>query len=619
MTWTALSQADAAVVNMLDAKLERWGGPQNPLPGDPAPGGVPGSGWWGEGAPEFERSVGGSTSYKSRIRTAAEAIAGYKDPQGRILSSVLGLMPLSVDIPYVSKSSSPGFNAILQAARAGQYGTLYHFDLDMTRMFEKARRWFQSRLDEYGRVLTLQRLYNAITAPYPMSLGPNGLPGPSKTLFASLPVGPGKARTLQDVHDARRAGATEEQAGYGITTTRISQKDRMFTEEARHKGVPYRVGDFVHLINPDDASRPIVGQIFKTFIPTKGYSTHHVTVCWYFRPEQTIHPAEQTFVEHEVFRTAHFCDHPVEDIIERISVQPTDSAARGRPKVPGAFYPGWPLYVCSTRYIDKACIFMRIKKWSNIIPEGRRHIDVTTVIPYQRPIALPTTKSPFTQGVTGPGSIGRPRRQPMPGDAEEDEREAAYAQSSSARPQQQQPATPVQRQPAPGTPGPPGSTSRTPVRPPVQQRTSSGPVPRVAQNFSSRTFASIVGGSQVLEQAAVREYLPPDTAKLFEQDSRHQVLWFSGPPLAPGAVYIPSPPSHSLEYLSYLAKRKRGVSKSEARAGKRFCEVVKREEGEEDAVGEMEGEDEEDDLSKAWWAQGLSKEQVLDSLKAVVE
>jgi len=45
-------------------------------------------------------------------------------------------------------------------------------------------------------------------------------------------------------------------------------------------------GDYIHLINPDDASRPIVGQIFRTFVPTKGYQTHHVTVCWYFRPEQ---------------------------------------------------------------------------------------------------------------------------------------------------------------------------------------------------------------------------------------------------------------------------------------------------------------------------------------------
>lgn len=161
--------------------------------------------------------------------------------------------------------------------------------MDMARLFERARRWFAATAVEYGHVVTLQRLYNALTAPYPMSLPPNGVPPPNTTRFASIPVGPGKARSVQDMQEALRAGATQEQVGYGMTAfldSRLSAKDRMFTEEARHKGVAYRVGDFVQLINPDDASRPIVGQIFKTFVPTKGYATHHVTVCWYFRPEQ---------------------------------------------------------------------------------------------------------------------------------------------------------------------------------------------------------------------------------------------------------------------------------------------------------------------------------------------
>jgi chromatin structure-remodeling complex subunit RSC1/2 len=83
-----------------------------------------------------------------------------------------------------------------------------------------------------------------------------------------------------------RAGAAEQEVGFGLTTYRVMSKDRMFTPEARHKGQAYRVGDYIHLINPDDATRPIIGQVWKTFVPTKGYRTHHVTVCWYYRPEQ---------------------------------------------------------------------------------------------------------------------------------------------------------------------------------------------------------------------------------------------------------------------------------------------------------------------------------------------
>jgi chromatin structure-remodeling complex subunit RSC1/2 len=141
-----------------------------------------------------------------------------------------------------------------------------------------------------------------------------------------------------------------------------------------------------------------------------------------------------------------------------------------------------------------------------------------------------------------------------------------------------------------------------------------------------------MGGAQVLEQVAVREYLPPDTTRLFEQDARHQVLWFSGPPIAPGALKIPAPPNHSLEYLAFLSKRKNGASVKDARPAKRFCRKVEDADAEADAEGEEEdaegSEDDEDgeakdddlkgDLSRHWWAQGQSEEQVLHGLRSVI-
>lgn len=558
------------------------------------------------------------------------------------------------------------WSAIQQRALQGQYSTLHDFDGDMTRLFERARRWFRATPDDFGRVVTLQRLYNALTAPYPLQVPPNGVIGPSPTKFASLPAGPGVACSVQDRNEAIRAGANPEQVALGITTSHIEVRDRLFTDEARHKGVAYRVGDYVHLINPNDASRPIVGQIFKTFVPTKGYATHHVTVCWYFRPEQTVHPAELGFAESEVFKTAHFCDHPVEDILERVAVQPTDSAMRGRP-APPAFFPGWQLYVCNTRYIDKAALFMRIKKWSNIVPESQRHIDVTAVVPYERLINLPSTRSPFASGVKGPGGIGRPRRQPMPTDDEEEEAAIVYSLiAPPRRPSGPQPGHPSSRGSIPSMPvtpqapvmaprhpypvqghaKSPAGPSRTPshgqqvaygqqqVRTPVQHQQqhqqhpqhqqqgwrSGQPVPAQAHHPQQpvRTFASVMGGAQVLEQVAVREYLLPDTARLFEQDQRHQVLWFSGPPVAQGAIKIPTPQPHSLEYLTYVAKRKNGSSKADARPGKRF-RSPKEEEAKEEKE-EAAGEDElAGDLTRHWWAEGQTEEQVLAGLKAIAQ
>lgn len=78
--WHHLSPEDNAVVAATDATMPVWQGPKPQLPGDPAPGGHPGSGWWGEGSPDYERSVGGSASYKQRVHAVAEAVAAYKDP-----------------------------------------------------------------------------------------------------------------------------------------------------------------------------------------------------------------------------------------------------------------------------------------------------------------------------------------------------------------------------------------------------------------------------------------------------------------------------------------------------------------------------------------------------------
>lgn len=112
----------------------------------------------------------------------------------------------------------------------------------MTKLFERCRRYHPENSLEYGRVLVLQRLYNALTAPYPMPLPPSGIPAPNPTLFASLPAGPGTARPLHEITQDLKAGVAETEVGFGITTFRVGTKDRTFTEEARHKGTAYKTG-----------------------------------------------------------------------------------------------------------------------------------------------------------------------------------------------------------------------------------------------------------------------------------------------------------------------------------------------------------------------------------------
>ena len=73
------SQADQAVVSALDQKMQKWQGPELQLPGNPELADIPGSGWWGEGAPDYERTAGGEAGWGKRMQAVIAALKGYKD------------------------------------------------------------------------------------------------------------------------------------------------------------------------------------------------------------------------------------------------------------------------------------------------------------------------------------------------------------------------------------------------------------------------------------------------------------------------------------------------------------------------------------------------------------
>ena len=194
----------------------------------------------------------------------------------------------------------------------------------------------------------------------------------------------------------------------GVTTFRISSKDRHFVDEVNYKGWSIRLADWVHLANPDDPNRPIVAQVFKCWIsdePSKA-GRPGITACWYYRPEQTYHPANREFWEWEVFKTGHFADHPLEDIIEKIAVQFTARHLRGRPRQP-FWSPGWPLYVCDSRYNDRERVFVRIKNWASCVPEEvRKKPDWMHIYEFERAVAPRRLGSPFLPPLSVKGRRG---------------------------------------------------------------------------------------------------------------------------------------------------------------------------------------------------------------------
>lgn len=493
---------------------------------------------------------------KDRLLDLVVAIKSHKDVVGNRLAVALEAVPEEPTSPLLSYQSHLSLKIMEGRVRSGNYESAKAFDLDMARLFEKARRWHEPCTEPYGHVLLLQRLYHALTSSSP----PSGPPYTSTTNFASIRAGPGTARPLH---------STDSEGVPGVTTFRVSNKDRTFVEEVHYKGWSIRLADWLHLSNPDDPSRPIVGQVFKPWLsddPAKK-GQPGVTVCWYYRPEQTFHPAHTMFMEKEVFKTSHFADHPVEDVIEKIACQFTARHIRGRPRPP-FWYPGWPLYVCHSRYNDRERLFVKIKNWSSCIPEEvRKKEEFMPIYAFERLVYPPKVGSPFVGGkntVKGPGGIGEP--------VERAEGEKIEGGGTGRKRAKRNNAATAEGTAVAGT-----SSSATLIRPAATLAGTSNTLPSyysqqagqaqkahgaaTGTDAKDRTMLTAAGNLSV---PPVVDKLPPETTKYFDRSPEtNELLWFGAPPLN---VARPPAVKHSLTYLHFLARKRKEMDKSESNA-----------------------------------------------------
>ncbi|KAF7971438.1 hypothetical protein HWV62_21208 [Athelia sp. TMB] len=502
------------IVRALEKSLPRWGGYED-------------VGWMSE------------VSHERHVEII-HVIKSYKDIVGNRLATALEAVGEETIINNVSYTAPLSLKLIESNVRAKKFGSSQEFDKSMIRLFEKARRWHEPCSEPYGRVLLLQRLYQALTSSNP----PPGPPYSSPTNFASLRAGPGTARPVHATHTADPEGGVP-----GVTTFRVSNKDRTFVDEVHYKGWSVRLGDWLHLSNPDDPSRPIVAQVFKCWvsdeIAKKGQPG--LTMCWYFRPEQTFHPVERQFWEGEVFKTSHFADHPLDDIIEKIACQFTARHIRGRPRPP-FWYPGWPLYVCDSRYNDRERVFVRIKNWNSCVPEEVRKSDeFMPIFPFERTVFPRRYGSPFVVQnpkigpVKGPGGIGHAVERV----------EGENVDSGRKRPRR----TAGGDGPSKGVFVGSGTPGAGTVPAPVYQQQQPQYQHRSPGHVEDRSIINAAGGMAVLGGQVHVEKLPSETARHFDRDPEtNEVLWFASPPL--NVAHAPTP-KYSLAYLHFLAKKRK--------------------------------------------------------------
>ncbi|TRM58713.1 hypothetical protein BD626DRAFT_573229 [Schizophyllum amplum] len=466
----------------------------------------------------------------NRFSDIVHAVKSHKDIIGNRLAVALENIPDAFSVPSASSHLSLSLKQIETRIRHKSYTSAKDFDKDFAALFMRGRRYYPIGSESYGRVLLLQRLYQALTGPDP----PAGPPYASNTNFASLAAGPGRVRPLHSgaqsqtqVPSVSRASATLE----GVTGAKVSDQNRRFVEEVNYKGWKIRLGDWVHLSNPDDPARPIVGQIYRCWTADADVAgvkpgRDGITVSWYYRPEQTFHSISPASFDFSLnVHPGHFADHPLSDVIEKISCQFTARHIRGRPRPP-YWYPGFPLYVCDSRYNDRDRVFVRIKNWASCVPEEVRKDDgFMPIFPFERTVYPRRYTSPFLRGDT--------ESAPLPGGL----LDTAYVHAPA-------PKRATRRTAA-------TAASNSNYAAPVPHVEPAAPIPAV-----DRSIVTVAGGYSAIGGTVHTDTLPPETVRRFARDpATNEVLWFPAPPTT---APRPKGPQHSLEYLHFLVeKRKR--------------------------------------------------------------
>ncbi|RMZ82224.1 hypothetical protein DV738_g1914, partial [Chaetothyriales sp. CBS 135597] len=137
-----------------------------------------------------------------------------------------------------------------------------------------------------------------------------------------------------------------------------------------YRGELWKVGDWVHIQNANDVTKPIVAQIYRSWKDSEGRMW--INACWYYRPEQTVHHYEKHFYPSEVVKTGQYRDHHIEEVIDRCFVMFFTRYSRGRPR---NIDPTKEVYVCEARYNEEKHKFNKIKTWASCLPDEVRDKD----------------------------------------------------------------------------------------------------------------------------------------------------------------------------------------------------------------------------------------------------
>lgn len=294
------------------------------------------------------------TPTEMRINYILKALRRCKDHQGRLMLNQFEKLPETEQFPeYYQYVQAPiALENIRRKLRVRGYHELGSFAADMDLMFRNAK-IFSPESAMYRDADYLQNFFQQI--------------------IAQVAVKP----------DDEFASAVDN-----IQAVRPVRTVKQSVHRILRNGQHYDIGDFVHIRNPNDESKSIPAQIFKIWQDQSG--DHHFSACWYYRPEQTVHRADRTFYENEIYKTEQFQEHRPEDIVGKCFIMFITRYARGRPKEANDH----TVYVCEYSYNPETRVFTRIKSWGSCQPIELRNQDYEMFF-FTRPQILRRVLSPL--------------------------------------------------------------------------------------------------------------------------------------------------------------------------------------------------------------------------------
>lgn len=267
------------------------------------------------------------TPMEARIKNIMKSLRKFKNTGGQLKVLHFERLPDKSAMPeYYAEVKNPiALDVIKKKLKRKKYSSIDQFMKDVELMFENAKAYNQDSSTIYKDAVDLQK----------------------------------EARLLA------QAEKEKPDSEYVMEDGRIP-----LPEGILHNGEVWKVGDWVHIQNANDLTKPIVAQIYRTWQDQDG--GQWVNACWYYRPEQTVHRFDRHFYENEVVKTGQYRDHPIDEVIDRCFVMFFTRYNRGRPR---NFPADKEIYVCESRYNEEKHKLNKIKTWASCLPDEVRDKD----------------------------------------------------------------------------------------------------------------------------------------------------------------------------------------------------------------------------------------------------